>query len=555
MLARSEGAGSVRPEVSDPAGEQGRPHNGAVGTPAEVTVPPRPASLLMLRSVVFVGGASSLAAEMCASRLLEPYFGTSLFVWANIIGLILVYLSVGYYLGGRIADRFPTARHLYALTAVAAAALIVIPFIARPILLLSLNAFATYSVGSFLGSLLGTILLFAIPTTLLGCVSPFAIRLAVRDVQRAGNVAGSLYALSTVGSIVGTFLSVLVMIPTVGTARTLIVFGLVLLIASVIGLGKPLLWLGVVVGVVLLLLPPAPIKPDPGMIAERESPYNYIQVIQQNGVRELLLNEGVAIHSIYNPAAANDPNPLAHLTRAYWDYVLVAPYYNLSHPIDTIQRTAIIGMGAGTMAKELTYFYGPVPIDGVEIDPDIIQMGRQYFGLDEPNVHAITQDGRYYLRTTPRQFDLISVDAYQTPYIPFQMTTEEFFREVRTHLTPDGSVVINVGRTPADVRLVDVIARTMRAVFPAVYVIDVPAPTNTLILNSLIVANDQPASLDRIGARMQVLRNPVLRALGQQAVQNTTVVQPTSGLIFTDDHAPVEQVVDNMIIHYLRTGQ
>src|SRR5579859_2605364 len=116
---------------------------------------------------------TSLAAEMSASRLLEPYFGTSLFVWANIIGLILIYLSAGYYLGGRIADRYPAARYLYLLTAIAAAALILIPFIARPILLLSLHAFATYSIGSFLGSMLGTILLFAVPITLLGCVSPY----------------------------------------------------------------------------------------------------------------------------------------------------------------------------------------------------------------------------------------------------------------------------------------------------------------------------------------------------------------------------------------------
>jgi len=145
-------------------------------------------------------------------------------------------------------------------------------------------------------------------------------------------------------------------------------------------------------------------------------------------------------------------------------------------------------------------------------------MGSQYFGLNEPNVQAITQHGRYYLRTTSKQYDLISVDAYQTPYIPFQMTTEEFFREVGQHLTPDGSVVINVGRTPADVRLVDVIARTMRAIFPAVYVINVPAPPGTLILNSLIVANRQPATLAMIGARMQELQNPVLRALAQQAV-------------------------------------
>ncbi|HET8587073.1 MAG TPA: fused MFS/spermidine synthase, partial [Candidatus Limnocylindria bacterium] len=423
------------------------------------------------------------------------------------------------------------------------------------ILRISLYAFADYSIGSFLGSLLGTILLFAVPITLLGCVSPFAIRLAVQRVDQAGNVSGSLYALSTVGSIFGTFLSVLVMIPTLGTARTLIAFGLALLAISVAGLRVRWLWTAVVVGLALYIIPPGPIKPEPGMIAERESPYNYIQVVVDHGVRTLLLNEGVAIHSIYDPATANNPNPQDHLTRAYWDYVLVAPYYNLDHPIGAIGNAAIIGMGAGTMAKEMTYFYGAVPIDGVEIDPDILQMGRQYFALDEPNVHQITADGRYFLRTTSRHYDLVSVDAYHTPYIPFQLTTEEFFQEVQQHLTPDGSVVINVGRTAADTKLVDVIARTMRAVFPAVYVINVPAPKDALILNSLIVANMHPASMADIGARMQQLQEPVLRQLGDQAVRETATVPETLGLVFTDDHAPVEQVVDNMIIHYLRTGQ
>src|SRR5690348_4140481 len=235
----------------------------------------------MLRAVVFVSGMSSLAAEMCASRLLEPYFGTSLFVWANIIGLILIYLSVGYYLGGRIADRHPSHRYLYTLTAVAAMILLVIPFIARPILRLALFAFADYSIGAFLGSLLGTILLFAIPVTLLGCVSPFAIRLAVQKVEGAGNVAGSLYAISTVGSIVGTFLSVLVMIPSLGTARTLMLFALALLVISIVGIGQKRFLVGALVGAGLIAIPPGPIKPEPGMIAERESPYNYIQVIQQ----------------------------------------------------------------------------------------------------------------------------------------------------------------------------------------------------------------------------------------------------------------------------------
>ncbi|MCL4545442.1 MAG: fused MFS/spermidine synthase [Chloroflexi bacterium] len=508
---------------------------------------------VMLRTIVVVAGAASLGAEMCASRLLEPYFGTSLFVWANIIGLILLYLTVGYYAGGRIADRFPRAHNLYFITGVAGAALVLIPVVARPILLLSLNAFATYSVGAFAGSLLGTIILFSVPVTLLGCVSPFAIRLALRQIERAGNVAGGLYALSTIGSIVGTFLSVLVLIPTIGTARTLISLGLVLLIVSAIGFGRRWPWMVVIAGLVLLLLPPAVIKPEPGMMTELESPYNFIQVIQDHGVRLLLLNEGIAIHSVYNPASEGNPNPLAHLTRAYWDYVLVAPYFNPLHPLNQVRKAAIIGMGAGTMAKELSYFYPGVPIDGVEIDPSIIAVGRKYFDLHEPNVHAIAQDGRYFLRTTHAKYDLISVDAYHTPYIPFQLTTVEFFREVEQHLTPDGSVVINVGRTARDQKLVDDIARTMSRDFASIYLIDVPSPSGALILNTLIVGNNSPASLSALTQRMKGLDNPVLASLGISAVTSTAVYHPTSGLVFTDDHAPVEQVVDNMIIDYLRT--
>ncbi len=507
----------------------------------------------MLRAVVFVSGMTSLAAEMCASRLLEPYFGTSIFVWANIIGLILIYLSVGYFLGGRIADRHPNETYLYRLTAIAAIVIMVIPFVSRPILQLSLTAFATVSVGSFLGSLLGTILLFAIPITLLGCVSPFAIRLAVTKIEGAGNVAGSLYALSTVGSIVGTFLPVLVFIPTIGTARTLILFGLALLVLSAIGLRSMAMAVMVAIGVLLFVIPPGVIKPAVGMIAERESDYNYIQVIDIQGITELLLNEGVSIHSIFIKSDDNSPNPVDHLTRAYWDYVLIAPYFNPQHTAQTVRRAAIIGMGAGTMAKELTYFYGPVPIDGVEIDPAIIDIGRQYFELNEPNVHTYAQDGRYFLRTTDTKYDLISVDAYHTPYIPFQLTTQEFFQEIGEHLTPDGTVVINVGRTADDVALVDDIARTMRLDFPSVYIINVPAPPGTLILNSLIVASPVPWNRDGIQTRVDGLNNGVLRQLGASAMQSLTLVQPSQGLVFTDDHAPVEQVVDSMIVHYLRT--
>src|SRR5262245_38905528 len=163
----------------------------------------------MLPLLVFVSGMTILGTELTASRLLAPYFGTSLLIWANVIGLILLYLTIGYWLGGKLADRYPNRESLYHVTAVGAVFVGVIPFLANPILYVSSIGFATYSVGIFWGSLVGVLGLFMVPITLLGCVSPWAIRLAVKDVGNAGSTAGRLYAISTIGSLAGAYLPVL----------------------------------------------------------------------------------------------------------------------------------------------------------------------------------------------------------------------------------------------------------------------------------------------------------------------------------------------------------
>ncbi|HZU01982.1 MAG TPA: fused MFS/spermidine synthase, partial [Ktedonobacteraceae bacterium] len=190
----------------------------------------------LLIVLVFVAGATSMGIEMSASRLLAPYFGTSLFVWANLIGLILLYLTVGYYVGGRVADRRPYPVVLYGITAVASLWTAIIPVASRPILLWSQSAFASYSAGVFYGSLVAVILLFAVPVILLGCVSPYAIRLRVEQIGKSGRTAGLLYAISTCGSIVGTFLPVLVLIPDIGTRYTFFTIACALLLVSLVGL-------------------------------------------------------------------------------------------------------------------------------------------------------------------------------------------------------------------------------------------------------------------------------------------------------------------------------
>jgi spermidine synthase len=514
----------------------------------------------LLILVVFVAGACSLAVELSASRLLAPYFGTSLFVWANLIGLILLYLTVGYFLGGRLADRYPRPQVLYTLTIIAAFLISVIPFLSKPILLWSQSSFSTYSIGVFYGSLVSVILLFAVPMILLGCVSPFAIRLRIEQLGRSGRTAGQLYGISTAGSILGTFLPVLFLIPTIGTYRTFFTFAVALLLVSIIGMAstrfdnsrprsrrvnRSFLSILLLIPMTLSILTmQGPIKAAYGsngggvLIAERESIYNYIQVVQVGYETQLIMNEGVAIHSIYNPRSI--------LTQAYWDYFMIAPYFN-NPPFtqDQVRKVALIGLGAGTAAREFTAAYGPIPIDGVEIDGTIVDLARQYFHMTEPNLHVIVQDGRYFLQTTSQKYDVIGIDVYQQPYVPFQFTTKEFFQTVRDHLTPTGVVALNAGRTSHDFRLVEALAQTMHSVFPNVYIIDTERFTN-----SLVIGTNAPTSLANFMINTAVLNNPLLQSVAQASIAYGNIREEHGRTVyFTDDRAPVEQLIDQIILN------
>ncbi|MBU0495539.1 MAG: fused MFS/spermidine synthase [Chloroflexi bacterium] len=504
---------------------------------------------------------STMAVEMCASRLLAPYFGTTLIIWANLIGLILIYLTVGYYLGGRLADRFPRETVLYTLVAVAGFAIGLVPFVARPILYLAAIGFAQYSVGLFVGSLVGVLLLFSLPMILLGCVSPFAIRLQLHGVASGGHTAGSIYALSTVGSILGTFLPVLVFIPAIGTATTLLGFAVVLLGVATGGLAWGRAWKRasaaglLLLGLVILgfVFPPGVVRPVQDMtwgrlpmdlLYEDESAYNYIQVVRWGTSTNLILNEGHAIHSIY------DPNQL--LTGGPWDYFLLTPFFYPDTDQDDVESLCLLGLAAGTTARQFTVVFGEdVRIDGVEIDPQIIEVGREYFAMTSPNLNAIAQDARYFINTTDQKYDVVGIDVYRQPYIPFQLTTVEFFTEVDRHLTDRGGVVINVGRTPGDDRLVQVLASTMRTVFPSVYIVDIPDRWN-----SVVFATKQPTQADNLVANLRAghLREPHLQTVLATALPTLRSVAVPTVRPFTDDWSPVEQVIDLIVLGYMAGG-
>lgn len=502
----------------------------------------------MLLITVFASGMTVLAVEMSASRLLAPYFGDSQLIWANLIGLIMIYLTGGYYLGGRLADKYPRPELLYQLATWAGFLIGLIPYLSRPVLHLSVSGFEGYAAGIIVGSFLGILLLFTVPVVLLGCISPFAIRLQSRSVTSTGHTAGTIYALSTLGSILGTFLPTLILIPLLGTSTTFFLCSLTLLFVSLGGLfrtmGYRAIWyllLPLVILLLRILMPSGIVRPTEGLVYEKESFYNYIQVADQAGRRVLMLNEGQATHSAYRPGQV--------LVGGVWDYFLLAPYFTSLPNPNELDRVCMIGLAAGTASKQYTAIYGSVPIDGVELDPEIVQAGRRFFDMNEPNLNVVVQDGRLFLAQTDETYDVIVADAYRQPYIPFHLTTSEFFSLARERLNPGGVVMVNIGRTASDFRLVDVLAATMSQVFETMFILDVPG-----ISNSLVIGTDQSKTLEQVCAGLETISSEDLSFVAAQAAGR--IRYPDShDLVLTDDRAPLEHLTHLIILRYVLEGE
>ena len=526
---------SSEPVVTRPEG------NGTDAPSVRAAVPGAARAPRGLMTLVFLAGIGAMTTEICASRLLAPFYGSSTVVWANIIGLILAALAVGYWLGGRLADAHPSPRLLGFIVLAGAALIAALPFVARPFLDLSIGRLASLSVGAVVGSFVASLLLFAPPVVLLGMVTPFAIRLAVTDVAAAGVVAGRVFALSTAGSLLGTFAPALITIPLIGTQRTLLGAATVVTLAAALLLGRRWLLAGLALAL-LLAVPPGLVKPEAGVLYEGESRYQFIEVVQQGSgaqtVRYLYLNEGYGVHSEWRPGTV--------LTGGEWDMFLTLPPL-LAHPP---RRVLMLGNAAGTTARAFGALYPGVAYDGVELDPQVSAVARRYFGLGRiPRLTVYTADARPFLRATHRRYDLIMIDAYRQPYVPFYLATREFFALCRARLAPGGIVALNVATVPGDPRLVDGVAGTLATEFPQVVVW--PA----LRFNELVVglsAASSPAELRRRLADPKVPApvQPLTRLLAAQFRPQAPAVHP-----WTDDRAPVEWITDAMIVGYAVRGR
>lgn len=489
-----------------------------------------------LRVFVFGTGAAVMAVEFGAQRLIAPFFGSSQIVWGTLIGLILLALTGGYALGGRLADRYPSAGPLGVLVLAAGVYVAVLPALARPLLSAMVAGLLATPGGVVLLTFAGVAVLFVPPVAALGAASPYAVRLAIESTETAGTRTGSLYAWSTFGSIAGTFLAVFLLIPDLGVRETLWLSSVVLIILGAIAIGRRLPSLLLLVPLVTGLTSPSLLKPVPHLLTEVETPYQFAQVYRAGDKIALSVNDGAGIQSVYTRH---------RLTGMYYDDFLALPFYfPAQRPISAL----LIGMAAGTIptfiARDVRP-YRPVNLTGVEIDPVLTTLGRRYFHLQPSAAHVIHADGRVYLEGTHQTYDLIMVDAYNNEiYIPFALSTREFFALCRAHLKPGGILALNVNAVSAHAGLLEAFERTLRTAFPYVAIAKARSAYNYLLA----------ASVKPLAAPNPGVMPAFLRPVGQSLATGWHTPHPGRGLVLTDDKAPVEALTDAMILDRLRSA-
>jgi spermidine synthase len=482
--------------------------------------------------LVFSSGAAVMGLEMSASRLISPYFGSTLSVWTSLIGLVLVFLTAGYYLGGAMADRYPSRQVLGLMVLVAGLVTLVLPTVSNPVLR---AAWSAVPEDVLYGSLLGTFALFSLPTLLLGCVCPFAMKLSISDLGRTGRTSGHIYAVSALGSVVGTFLPALVMIQRLGVRRSIMAFGCLLVVAALLLLARAR-FVPAAGAMLLLWAPLPPMLPIAHAVAERESPYNYLQVLAMGEARLLIVDWGA--FSIYAPGEFR--------TGEYYDYLLLAPLLRGEEPAQWLHRALIVGLGAGTASKQITQAYGPLEIDGVEIDPEIVKLGREHFAMDEPNLHVHVTDGRAFLAGAKARYDWVIVDAYQGSDIPFHLVTAEFFAALREHMRPEGVLSINVAWwRPEEAELLRRLVATVETAFPKVYVVTGISRQS----GAVVLAGGEDASPANVLGNARAVGHEglieIAREVGGEGESRLSSL-PGLGPPLSDDRAPVEEIADRM---------
>ena len=494
--------------------------------------PTPPGWVLYLTSAVT--GFGVMGAEMSAGRLMAPYYGTSTMIWSLLIGAVMISLALGHVLGGWLSRRADALKLFFGSLIVAAIILAALPWISRPLMQESLTWFRQGALGILAASAVGVLGLLTVPLVALGTSGPVLIHHAVHDREQTGVVAGRLYAAGTLGSLAGTYLAGVILVPLWGTTHTFWLCAALILANGVLGLVRGRMAPVAAVGALILaaalaaVTPARPVKPGEGVIYEAESVHNYIQVRERNGVRGLYLNDGYAVQTLYSTQGRLS-------LQGTWRYYARAPAWTAT---GSPSRVLLLGLGGGGAAVSYATLFPEAEVTGVELDAEVVEVGRRFMGLPE-STRVVVQDARAFLARDESRYDVIIVDAFDFPYVPFQLATREFFEAVEAHLADGGVVVINVGRYQDDYRVVDAIAKTLKTLFARVEGVDV-RQSNTVLMAARH-PRAQDVGLDGLGLEQGDARRLRARPLKPW--------EPAEdALVLTDDRAPVEWMTDGIIL-------
>jgi spermidine synthase/MFS family permease len=520
-------------------------------------------------AAVFISGAVLLGLELVASRVVAPFFGSSIFVWGALIGVVLAGLSVGYWIGGVAADRFPTPLLLLGALTVGAGLILLIPVVDD----WALEHVVRWDPGPRWNPLVATIALFALPSIVLATATPIAVRLRARSLTSLGKTAGRLFAVSTAGSIVGTFATAFFLIPELGTNQLLGLLATALFVAAgLVALGERTLAPGLVVAALAAASVWATIALEPkqggrlsGVAAQNWSPR-----YRELGERQIAVpSEGFELvyskNTRYHGLTVVEDGESRHLrfessfqsgmylddpfrTRYEYTDFLELP---LAYRPET-KRILFIGLGGGSAQKRVWRDFPDLDLQVVELDPVVRDVAYRYFRLPRsPRLHVSVEDGRRFLQRNDERWDAIVVDAYFSDSIPFHLTTLEFLDLARSRLEPGGVVASNlIGSLRGDgSKLFRSMYKTYRAAFPTVTVHPVrdagsrdDEPMNLILVAGEGAAPGKQVLLDR----WRALRNGSKRAVDlTKAIRDRyEATVPTRDVpVLTDDYAPTDALL------------
>jgi spermidine synthase len=499
----------------------------------------------LLNVVVFVSGAVLMSLEIVGSRVLAPYFGNSIFVWGSLISVVLAALSVGYYWGGWLSAREPSYSRLLTLLVIPGVLIFFLPFIYPTV-----NEWiAGIDFGTRLNPLIASSIYFLLPGVFLGTISPYVVRLAATKLSTVGSTAGTLYAVSTCGSIFGTLLTAFYLIPLMGISNIIHFLGVILVCLSLvvvplvkirgIELARAVTTLAVIVGLVTMVWTPS-LWARTKTLLEKDTFYHRIRIEEDDEARYMYFDRTLQ-------SAMNLKDPTA-LRLIYSRYTSLGFVFR-----PDAKKMLVIGLGGGSIPKKLQKEFPSLEIDVVEIDPEVIQLAKTHFNVrDGKNLRLHAQDGRLFLTRTPNQYDIILIDAYYSDAMPFHLATREFFELAQKKLTPNGIVVANLisAVTGPSGKIARAFVKTQRRIFPQVYVFAARRPDNVsvdTIQNVIVVATKDNQRLD---IKEIVKRATTLdKGLFPDPINDLSVAYYDGALpdqdvpILTDDYAPTDNLL------------